>query len=59
MLDKVNLIKSILNKELESKHLSDETIVQISQELDSLIVDYYRSTEGDSPSGNKMQDDEI
>lgn len=59
MLDKVNLIKSILNKELESKNLSDESIVQISQELDSLIVDYYKSTTGDSPVGNEIQDDEL
>jgi hypothetical protein len=57
MLDKVNLIKVILNKELESRDLDDEVIIKISQKLDSLIVEHYNSIIGDKANRNEMQDE--
>lgn len=57
MLDKINLIKYILNKELESRDLDDEVIIKISQELDSLIADYYYTTIGDKANRNEMQNE--
>lgn len=57
MLDKINLIKTILNKELESRDLNDEVIMKISQELDSLIVDYYEPIIRDKSNRNEMQDE--
>ncbi len=57
MMDKVNLIKSILNKELETRDLNDEVIIKISQKLDTLIVEYYNSIIGDKTNTNEMVDD--
>lgn len=57
MMDKVNLIKSILNKELETRDLNDEVIIKISQKLDTLIVEYYNSIIGDKTNTNEMEDD--
>lgn len=57
MMDKVNLIKSTLNKELETRDLNDEVIIKISQKLDTLIVEYYNSIIGDKTNTNEMVDD--
>lgn len=46
-MDNINLIKSILNKELESKDLNNEKILKLSRKLDKLILKYYNAN-GDS-----------
>lgn len=43
MLDNINLIKAILNKELESKDLKHEKILKLSRELDKLILEYHNT----------------
>ena len=56
ILDKINTLKSILNKELESKNVSDEEIIIISQKLDRLITDYYNSSGNDKSNIEDIQE---
>lgn len=42
MLDKINKVRSILRKELENKPPTHEDVLLISQELDLLIIEYYK-----------------
>lgn len=55
ILDKINAVKAILNKELESKNISDEQVIRISQKLDILILEYYNSLEKDKTDGEDDQ----
>lgn len=42
LLNKIDNIKKMLNKDLETKSLDNEQILQISCQLDELIVAYYK-----------------
>ena len=41
MIDKINHLRDKLNKLLESKLTSDDNVLNLSRELDLLIIDFY------------------
>ena len=41
LLNKINLLKFQLNKMLESRNLLDEDVINLSQQLDTLISRFY------------------
>lgn len=41
--ENINMLRSILYKKIESNKLCSEEIVELSQKLDSLILEYYRN----------------
>ncbi len=41
--ENINMLRSILHKKIESNKLCSEEIVELSQKLDSLILEYYRN----------------
>lgn len=43
MLDNINLLKAILNKELESKDLNHNKVLKLSRKLDKLILEYHNT----------------
>lgn len=42
MMNKIEKLRSILNRLLEEKVVVDEDILEISRQLDELILSYYR-----------------
>ncbi len=42
MKNKINDFRELLHSELESDNLDYEKVLEISQELDKLIIEYYR-----------------
>lgn len=46
MEDKINLLRDQLHKELEADTINYEKVLEISQELDLLIVKYHREEKG-------------
>ena len=56
ILDEINTLKAILNKELESKNVSYEEIIIISQKLDRLITDDYKSSGNDKSNTEDIQE---
>lgn len=42
MLDKINKIKERLHREIESKGLDHKQVLEMSQELDELIVEHVK-----------------
>lgn len=43
LLEEINQLKEILNKQVENCSLDNEAILAISQNLDELILEYYKS----------------
>ncbi|MBZ2175439.1 aspartyl-phosphate phosphatase Spo0E family protein [Schnuerera sp. xch1] len=41
--DKIDILKDLLNKQLDSKDFDREEILKISQELDICILEYYKN----------------
>lgn len=48
MIDKINNLRDKLNKLLESKLTSDDNVLNLSRELDLLIIDFYYDNDDDS-----------
>jgi hypothetical protein len=42
LVDEINKLKEELNKQVENSSLDNEIILAISQDLDKLILEYYR-----------------
>ena len=42
LLEEINQLKEILNKQVENFSLDNEAILAISQTLDELILEYYK-----------------
>lgn len=45
MKRKINKVREKLHKEIESKEILHENIIEISKELDELIIQYYLQEE--------------
>lgn len=43
MKNKINNFREVLHRELESDYIDYEKVLEISQELDELIVEYYNN----------------
>ncbi len=44
VVERINLLRKVLENHLNCKQkITENTVVRISQELDELIVEYYRS----------------
>lgn len=56
MLDRINQMRMILESLLETHDLNDEVVVEFSQKLDELILEYYRQQNKDV---NKSLEDNI
>ena len=57
MIENINKLKDKLNKLLESKLASDSSVIDVSRELDLLIIEYYSNKESDN--NNDYDDDTI
>lgn len=44
LLEEINQLKEILNKQVENCSLDNEAILAISQNLDELILEYYKNS---------------
>ena len=51
MIDKINYLRDQLNKLLESKLTIDDNVLNLSRELDSLIVDFYYDNDDNDDDG--------
>lgn len=43
LTDEINELKELLNKQVENSSLVSERILTISQDLDKLILEYYKN----------------
>lgn len=46
MEDKIQQCREVLHRELEAKTLDGEKVLKLSQELDELIVEFYKGQAG-------------
>lgn len=47
LLDKITKKREFLHKKLNLESIDSEEILKISQELDKLLVEYYKNSEAD------------
>lgn len=59
MIDKINYLRDKLNKLLESKLTSDDNVLDLSRELDLLIIDFYYDNDYDNKNNNDIVVDTI
>lgn len=59
MIDKINYLRDKLNKLLESKLTSDDNVLNLSRELDLLIIDFYYHNEDDDNDNDNDGGDTI
>ncbi len=45
LLEKIKKTRELLYKQLDSKSINSKEVLQTSEELDKLILEYYRNTE--------------
>lgn len=49
IVDEINALKEVLNKQLEEGNLNSDQILLLSQTLDKLIVEYYIDNKSNQP----------
>lgn len=49
IVDEINALKEVLNKQLEEGNLNSDQILLLSQTLDKLIVEYYKDNKRNQP----------
>lgn len=42
LVDEINKLKEVLNEQVENCALDNESLISLSQDLDKLIVEYYK-----------------
>ena len=42
LVDEINKLREVLNEEVENSSLDNESLIALSQDLDKLIVEYYK-----------------
>lgn len=57
MLDEINQMRKLLEKNLQTRGLKDRTVLEISKKLDRLILKYYNNQCDDQ--NNVLDDDKI
>lgn len=59
MIDKINNLRDKLNKLLESKLTIDDNVLDLSRELDLLIIDFYYHNDDDDDDNDNGEGDTI
>ncbi len=42
LVDEINKLREVLNEQVENSNLDNESLIALSQDLDKLIVEYYK-----------------